>query len=167
MILTDVTQDSAHELRPVPFGVSILDGVGKCLTRETSDKRGTKKASTAGTIENLTEVRIRESFRPRSLLSGRYAYFVAVNLCEDKLILSRYFIYLLFFFFYLNTQVSLLSSTTVWSKSNTIRIFIFVTCTETRLSNSNTVFMGLNEKFIPLVVECSFKELQFSFSFRC
>lgn len=43
IILTYVIHDSAHELCPVAFCVSILDRVGKCLTRETSDRRETKK----------------------------------------------------------------------------------------------------------------------------
>lgn len=42
MILTNVIQDSAHELCPVAFCVGAHYRVGKGLTGETSDKRGTK-----------------------------------------------------------------------------------------------------------------------------
>lgn len=41
LVLTYVIHDSAHELCPVAFCVSILNRVRKCLTRKTSDKRAT------------------------------------------------------------------------------------------------------------------------------
>lgn len=128
---TYVWHYSAHVFCPVAFLVWILQGFGKGLIWKTSEcmcesrceclymmKSATQRQHISQLINDRTSIGACCSFKPKLKEDNEYVLQYA-NIIVVWKHMKLYCIE------YLMTQMSLLSFTTVWSKSNIIRVFIF------------------------------------------